>query len=74
MRPEKIKEEFLKLNLAQQLLLLQDIWDAIARDNETLPFPEWQKQELSKRYKEYQNGRQNLHDWHRVHEDLKNNP
>ena len=72
MRPEEIKQEINKLNLADKLLLVKDIWDAIAQDNFELPMSEWQKQELDKRYKEYKAGGQNLHDWQSVHEDLRN--
>ena len=53
MRPEKIKQEINKLNLAEKLLLVEDIWDSIAQGNSELPLPEWQKRELDKRYKEY---------------------
>jgi putative addiction module component (TIGR02574 family) len=72
MRPEEIKQEINKLNLAEKLLLVEDIWDSIAKGNLELPMPEWQKQELDKRYKEYKAGKQNLHDWQSVHEDLRN--
>ncbi len=41
--------------------------------SEDLPMPEWQKRELDERYKEYNAGGQNLHDWQPVHEDLRNN-
>ncbi|MFO8083607.1 MAG: addiction module protein [Desulfobacterales bacterium] len=43
MRPEEIKQEINKLNLAEKLLLVEDIWDSIAQDNSELPMPEWQK-------------------------------
>lgn len=73
MRPEEIKQEIHKLNLAEKLLLVEDIWDSIAQDNSKLPMPEWQKRELDKRYNEYKAGEQALHDWQSVHEDLRNN-
>ena len=72
MRPEEIKQEINKLNLAEKLLLVEDIWDSIAQNNSKLPMPEWQKRELDKRYNEYKAGKQNLHDWQSVHEDLRN--
>ena len=71
MRPEEIKQEINKLNLAEKLLLVEDIWDSIAQGNSELPMPEWQKRELDKRYKEYKAGKQNLYDWQSVHEDLR---
>ena len=72
MRPEEIKQEIKRLNLAEKLLLVEDIWDSIAQSNSELPMPEWQKQELDRRYKEYKAGGQHLHDWQSVHEDLRN--
>ena len=71
MRPDKIKQEIDKLNLAEKLLLLEDVWDSIALSNSELPLPEWQKRELDRRYKEYQAGEQNLHEWQSVHEEIK---
>ena len=72
MGPEEIKQEIKKLNLAEKLLLVEDIWDSIAQGNSELPMPECQKRELDKRYQDYKAGGQNLHDWQSVHEDLRN--
>ena len=72
MRPNEIKQEINKLNLAEKLLLIEDVWDSIAQDNSELPMPEWQKRELDKRYQAYKAGEQNLHDWQSVHEEIRN--
>jgi putative addiction module component (TIGR02574 family) len=72
MRPDEIKQKIDELNLAEKLLLIEDVWDSIAHGNEELPLQEWQKHELDKRYKEYMAGEQNLHDWQSVHEDIRN--
>ncbi len=61
-----------KLGLSEKLILVEDIWDSIARDNAELPMPEWQKSELDKRYIELENGKLKLHDWQGVHEELRN--
>jgi putative addiction module component (TIGR02574 family) len=71
MRPEKIKDEIDKLELSEKLLLVEDIWDSIAVGNAELPLPEWQKKELEKRYKDYKDGKVDLHDWKMVHEQLR---
>ena len=73
MRPDEIKQEISKLNLAQKLLLIEDVWDSIAQGNSELPLSEWQKRELDKRHKEYKAGEQTLHDWQSVHEEIRNN-
>jgi putative addiction module component (TIGR02574 family) len=72
MRPDEIKQEIGKLNLSEKLLLIEDVWDSIAQSNSELPMPEWQKRELDKRYKEYKEGKQSLHDWQSVHEEIRN--
>ena len=71
MRPDQIKDEISRLELSEKLLLVEDVWDAIAASNSEIPMPEWQKQELKKRYEEYKEGKLELHDWKSVHEDLR---
>jgi len=71
MRTEQIKIEIESLALSEKLLLVEDLWDSIAASNSELPMPEWQKEELNKRYKEYQRGNLDLHDWKSVHEELR---
>ncbi|MBC8462318.1 MAG: addiction module protein [Deltaproteobacteria bacterium] len=72
MRADEIKQEINKLNFAEKLILIEDVWDSIAQSNSELSMSEWQEQELDKRYKEYKAGEQNLHDWQSVHEEIRN--
>ena len=60
-----------KLALSEKLTIVEDIWDSIARSNSVLPLYEWQKNELDKRYNEYKNGEQTLHETNKVHEELR---
>lgn len=71
MRSEEIRDEINRLYLPEKLLLIADVWDSIAQSNNELPMPEWQKKELDLRYQSYKAGRQNLHDWASVHENLR---
>ncbi|TAJ93965.1 MAG: addiction module protein [Gammaproteobacteria bacterium] len=71
MRPDQIKDEINRLELSERLLLVEDVWDAIAASNSELPMPEWQKRELDKRYEAYKKGQLELHDWQSVHEGLR---
>ena len=73
MSPNEIIKQIDKLDLSEKLMLVEDIWDSIARSNSVLPLYEWQKNELDKRYKEYQSGEQKLHEWDKVHEELRKN-
>jgi len=71
MKPNQLIKEIDKLDLSEKLILVEDIWDSIARNNSELPLPEWQKVELDKRYKEYKSGKLTLHEWKEVHEELR---
>lgn len=71
MGPKQLIKEIEKLDLSEKLILVEDIWDSIARSNSELPLPEWQKAELERRYKEYEEGKLSLHEWKEVHEELR---
>ena len=59
------------LGLSEKLLLVEDIWDSIAKENQNLPMPEWHKRGLDIRYREYREGKAELHDWRSVHSELR---
>lgn len=71
MPPTELTAEINMLSVAQKLILAQDIWDSIAKDGENLPLPEWQRNELDRRYKDYQQGKSTLHNWRDVHGELR---
>lgn len=66
-----IEQAVNRLELSEKLLLVEELWDSIALDNQDLPIPVWQKQELDKRYREFQRGHVALHDWQAVHRALR---
>lgn len=70
MKPEKIIEEISGLGLSEKLMLVEGIRNPVVNHSETST-PEWQKQELDQRYKDYQAGKLELHNWKVVHEDLR---
>lgn len=72
MQTSDIIKEIDNLGLSEKLILVEDIWDSIARLNTVLPMPEWQKSELDKRYKDFRNGELELQEWETVHENLRN--
>ena len=67
----ELEKEIDKLCLSEKLILVEDIWDKIAKDNQTPPLADWQREELDKRYDSYKNGKQSLHDWKKVHAELR---
>ncbi len=71
MEPDKITTEINQLSLTQKLIMIQDIWDSIAKESGKLPMPEWQKNELEKRYEQYKQGKTSLYNWREVHNELR---
>ncbi len=71
MNPQQLQNEINQLTITQKLILAQDIWDSIAMESDQLPLPEWQTQELERRYRQYQQGDLELHDWQEVHAGLR---
>jgi putative addiction module component (TIGR02574 family) len=45
--------ELFRLTLPERLQLVEDLWDSIATEAESLPLTEWQKAELARREAEY---------------------
>lgn len=68
---DQLKSEIGKLDLADKLLLVEDVWDSIADDNEALPIPEWHRRELTRRSEEYRKGELELHDSEEVHQAIR---
>ncbi len=71
MESDKITDEINRMSLSQKLILAQDIWDSIALESNKLPMPEWQKNELEKRYGLYKQGQVELHEWRQIHNELR---
>jgi putative addiction module component (TIGR02574 family) len=72
MEHNTLRKEIDKLALSEKIILVEDIWDSIARGNAEIPLPEWQKQELDRRYADYREGKTTFHDWQEVHDALRN--
>ena len=43
----------MNLTLPERIQLVEDLWDSIAAESESLPLPDWQKEELARREAEY---------------------
>ena len=56
------------LPLQDQLRLVEDLWDHIATSNEPLPVPDWQKDELDRRKRNFEANPESVIRW----EDAKN--
>lgn len=71
MKPEQIKFEVERLDLSEKITLVEDIWDSIAESDSELPMPLWQKEELNKRYEDYQKGKLLLHSSEDINESIR---
>ena len=71
MQTNEIVQAIDKLELSEKLLLVSAIWDDIARHNDLLPLPEWQKTELDKRQQAYARGDMKTRDAYSVHEAIR---
>ena len=66
MNPELSR--ILDLPLPEQLQLVEDVWDHIAASKEPLPVPDWQKEELDRRKRDFEANPDSAIPW----EDAKN--
>lgn len=71
MQTEKLRSAIEKLEISEKLILVEEVWDDIAKSNKQLPLPEWQKRELSKRLSAYDRGEIETKDFHQVHDALR---
>ncbi len=71
MKTIELEKEIDKLGLSEKILLVEDIWDKIARGNKIPPVSAWQKEELDKRYADFKEGKLVLHDWKEVHSRIR---
>ena len=47
-------QELKKLSVPERVQLVEDLWDSIASSNAKVPIPQWQKDELARRKRNYQ--------------------
>jgi putative addiction module component (TIGR02574 family) len=63
-------EELLKLSVAERIQLVEDLWDSIAADPETLPVTDAQREELERRLKEHEADPESAIPWDEVRRRL----
>ena len=60
-----------KLSIAERLQLVEDIWDSIAEETESLPLTDAQKAELDRRLEQYRRDPDSAIPWEQVRQDLR---
>jgi putative addiction module component (TIGR02574 family) len=60
-------ESLLKLDRAERIQLVEDLWDSIAREEGgDLPVPEWKREELRRRKKHLQENPESARTWEEI--------
>lgn len=59
------------LSLSERLQLVQDLWDSIAEDADSLPVTESQREVLERRLRSYREEGEPGRSWSEVREDLR---
>ncbi len=55
-----------ELSVPERILLVEDLWDSIAKDGDDMPVPDWQKKELTRRKALFLNNPQSAMTWDAV--------
>jgi len=62
--------QLLRLPLAERIQLVEDLWDSIAADAESLPLPESHREELARRRAAYRDDPARVVPWEQVRDRL----
>ena len=58
------------LPVPERLLIVEDLWDSIARSNADIPIPQWQKDELDRRKQLFLRNPNTGQTWDEVKRDI----
>lgn len=58
------------LPIPERVQLVEDLWDSIARSNEEIPIPQWQKDELRRRKQNFLQNPDSGQTWDQVKTDI----
>jgi putative addiction module component (TIGR02574 family) len=63
---QTVPQDFLSLSVQERILLVEDLWDSIAIEQNSVPITEPQKKELDNRIKVYNDNPSEGSDWKAV--------
>jgi len=58
------------LSVPERVQIVEDLWDSIARTNEDVPIPQWQKDELDRRKQLFLRNPNSGRTWDEVKHDI----
>lgn len=67
-------QELETLSIPERVQLVEDLWDSIARSSIALPIPQWQKDELDFRKRNYLRNPDSVLAWDQVKQTLLESP
>lgn len=59
-------KEIETLPVPEKILIVEDLWDSIAKSNAELPVHDWQKKELARRKRSFRKNPDSAMTWHQV--------
>ena len=65
-----VLQEIETLPVPERVQLVEDLWDSIARSNAEVPIPQWQKDELARRKRNYLQNPDSGRTWDQVKQDI----
>ena len=63
-------QELETLSVPERVQLVEDLWDSIAKSNAELPVPQWQKDALANRKRNYLQNPGSGQVWNQVKQDI----
>jgi len=63
-------QELETLSMPERVQLVEDLWDSIARSNADMSIPQWQKDELDRRKRNYLQNPDSGQTWDQVKQDI----
>lgn len=70
MSAQAITESFRKLAPDAKIRLLQDLWDEIAAESESMPLSESQRLLLDERLRQHEENPEDVESWEKVRDDM----
>ena len=58
------------LPVSEKIIMVEDLWDSIARNNADLPVLDWQKTELASRKRNYSQNPKSVMTWNQVKKSI----
>ena len=61
-----VLESIESLSTAEKILIVEDLWDNVAKTSRDVPVPEWQKKELGRRKTQAMARAESLYTWPQI--------